>query len=68
MWTNYGGRYIAIAAEVRDYETEELHFVLSYHDGYMPAFSTETFSDINQLEYAMRKVRYDLRKWRVRND
>lgn len=62
----YSGHYQAIASEYRDDQTGEIEYSISYHDGEMPAFNGETFSTVEPLIVAMRKIEPDLRKWQIR--
>jgi hypothetical protein len=68
MWAYYGhpdDDYTANAEGFINPETGERGFVISYHHGEMPAFNSEGFDTLDDLEAAMRKVEPDLRKWRT---
>ena len=64
MWCAYAGHYVASASEYRDEETGRVKYVISYHDGDMPAFNSETFGSVAAIIAAMREVQPDLRKWK----
>jgi len=64
LWTEYGDGYIAHATVVYDENGNE-YGRLSYHKGRMPSHEREDFSNLDDLETAMRKVEPDLRKWRT---
>ena len=69
MWAYYGhpdDNYIAAVSEETDPNTGAREFVISYHHGEMPAFSSEGYETLDALEAQMRKLEPDLRKWRTR--
>ena len=39
---------------------------ITYHHDEMPAFDSETFETLAELEAVMRKLEPDLRKWRAK--
>ena len=66
LWTNYGhpdDDYVATACGRPTWGDK---YCISYHHGSLPAFKTETFETLTELEAAMRKLEPDLRKWRVK--
>ncbi len=66
LWAYYGhpdADYEAAAAAV-DTDTGTV-YMLTMHHGCMPAFSTQEFATIDELEAAMRELEPDLRKWRL---
>ena len=65
LWASYGhpdDNYIA--AVIRQPETSD--YLLAYHHGEMPAFDSETFETLAELETVMRRLEPDLRKWRTK--
>ncbi len=63
LYAEYGGDHIAVAGQIDDGDGER--YILSFHRGERPAFRTETFSTIDELIAAMRRVEPDLRRWRL---
>lgn len=66
LWVAYGvpeDGYIASAYESDD--GDDIHYVLAFHKGALPAFKAQSFTDIPALILAMRKVQPDLRGWKL---
>jgi len=67
LWTKYGhpdDDYVATACSRPTRANNK--YSIGYHHGSLPAFKTETFETLAELEAAMRKLEPDLRKWRAK--
>ena len=72
VWTYYGhpdDDYVAVAEHgygmIGNDEYGE-YFVIHYHKGLMPAFSSEELSSLEELEAKLRAFEPDARKWKTR--
>jgi len=68
LYADYGAPeddYIAYVGWAPPDHDQDEYFYISYHHGEMPAHHVETFTTIEDLIAAMRKVEPDLRKWKL---
>lgn len=68
LWIEFGAAeddYVAFTSWAPPTHDQAEYFYISYHHGEMPAHHTETFTTIEDLIAAMRKVEPDLRKWKL---
>lgn len=63
LWSYYSDDHVAVASHQQPDIDQDGVFVISYHHGEMPAFNSEQFATLDELEAKMRELQPDLRKW-----